>query len=119
KATSNICTNQGLCALAFTVHLALLGEEGFKRLARLNHEAACNLADTLAAVKGVKVENQSFFNEFVIDLPVTAEKAVKDLRKKGIIAGLPLEGTRLLVAATEMTSSRDIQAFAKELETVI
>ena len=119
KATSNICTNQGLCALAFTVHLALLGEEGFKRLARLNHEAACNLANTLAAVKGVKVENQSFFNEFVIDLPVTAEKAVKDLRKKGIIAGLPLEGTRLLVAATEMTSSRDIQAFAKELETVI
>lgn len=115
KATSNICTNQGLCALAFTVHLALLGEDGFKRLARLNHEAACKLADALAAVKGVKIENKSFFNEFVVSLPVPAEKAAKELGKRGVIAGLPLEGNRLLVAATEMTAPEDIEAFAREL----
>jgi glycine dehydrogenase subunit 1 len=115
KATSNICTNQGLCALAFTVHLALLGEDGFKRLARLNHEAACKLADALAAVKGVKIENKSFFNEFVVSLPVPAEKAAKELGKRGVIAGLPLDGNRLLVAATEMTAPEDIEAFAREL----
>ena len=50
KATSNICTNQGLCALAFTVHMSLLGEDGFKQLARLNHERACDLADALTDI---------------------------------------------------------------------
>ena len=55
KATSNICTNSGLCALAFTIHLALLGEEGYRRLARLNHEMAIGLADALAQVPGVEV----------------------------------------------------------------
>lgn len=119
KATSNICTNQGLCALAFTAHLALLGEDGFKRLARLNHEAACNLSDALAKVKGVKVENGSFFNEFVVNLPISAQKAVTELSKKGIIAGLPLDGGRLLIAATEMTTAHDIESFARELEKIL
>src|SRR6266545_3675861 len=63
KATSNICTNAGLCALAFTVHLTLLGEAGFRRLAELNHAKAVRLADRVAAVPGVKLLNDSFFNE--------------------------------------------------------
>lgn len=110
KATSNICTNQGLCALAFTVHMALLGEDGFKKLALLNHERACDLADALAKVKGVGIENTSFFNEFVVTLPVDAQKLVESLAEDGIIAGYPLEGNRLLVAATEMTTDGDIKA---------
>ncbi len=64
KATSNICTNAGLCALAFTVHLTLLGEAGFARLAEINHAKACELADRVAALPGVKLLNESFFNEF-------------------------------------------------------
>ncbi|MGZ9097925.1 MAG: aminomethyl-transferring glycine dehydrogenase subunit GcvPA [Micavibrio sp.] len=109
KATSNICTNQGLCALAFTVHMALLGENGFRRLATLNHERACDLADALGKVKGVSVENQTFFNEFVVTLPVDAQKLVESLAEDGIIAGHPLGGNRLLMAATEMTTDDDIE----------
>lgn len=115
KATSNICTNQGLCALAFTVHLSLLGEDGFQNLARINHERACDLADSLAKVAGVTVENDFFFNEFVIRLPAPAAQVAKKLLEKNIIAGLPLEGERMLVAATEMTTSEDIAAFAAAL----
>src|ERR1700729_3474598 len=68
KATSNICTNAGLCALAFTVHLTLLGEAGFTRLAEINHAKASELADRLSAVPGVKLLNASFFNEFTLRL---------------------------------------------------
>lgn len=115
KATSNICTNQGLCALAFTVHLSLLGESGFQNLARINHERACDLAEALAKVSGVTVENENFFNEFVIRLPAPAAQVAQKLLKKNIIAGLPLEGEKMLVVATEMTTREDIAAFAAAL----
>lgn len=118
KATSNICTNQGLFALAFTIHMSLLGEIGFKQLARLNHERACALADGLAKVRNVTLLNTSFFNEFVVELPVSAKDAVNTLARRGIIAGYPLEGGKLLVAATEMTSDVDIQAFCAALNDV-
>ena len=119
KATSNICTNQGLCALAFTVHMGLLGEDGFKRLAILNHESACNLADDLSAIDGVEIANDHFFNEFVIELSKPAKEVVEALAQKGIIAGLALEENKLLVAATEMTTENDrnqlIAALKEEL----
>ncbi len=121
KATSNICTNQGLCALAFTVHMALLGEEGFKTLARLNHERACALADALGQVKGVEVDNESFFNEFTLMLPdnMPAQKLVDHLAQKGIIAGYPAFANRLIIAATEMTQDADIDAFVNALKEVM
>lgn len=113
KATSNICTNQGLCALAFTVHMALLGEDGFHQLARINHERAGALADALARVKGVGIENTTYFNEFVVTLPVDAAALVEALAEEGIVAGFPLDGKRLLVAATEMTTDEDIETFVR------
>jgi len=121
KATSNICTNQGLCALSFAAHMSLLGEAGFKRLARLNHEAACKLADALEQVNGVRVVNETFFNEFVVELPGKADsKAVlEDLVTCGVIGGLALEGGRLLVAATELTTDEDIAAFTGALAEVL
>lgn len=118
KATSNICTNQGLCALAFTVHLSLLGEDGFKTLARLNHERACMLADALTAFKELKVLNTTFFNEFTVELPCDAGEVVEKLAKEGIIAGYPVDN-KLIVAATEMTSDEDISAFAAALKGAI
>ena len=77
KATSNICTNSGLCALAFTIHLSLLGEAGLTRLARLNHATAVTAAERLAAIPGVHLVNRSFFNEFTLRLPRPAAAVVE------------------------------------------
>ena len=115
RATSNICTNVGLCALAFTVHMSLLGEVGFKHLAQLNHEKACQLADALTDA-GFTVENKTFFNEFVVDLGTNAKMAVQKLADQGIIAGYALEGNELLVTATEMTTDEHIEQFISALE---
>jgi glycine dehydrogenase subunit 1 len=123
KATSNICTNSGLCCLAFTIHLSLLGEEGLTRLARLNHARASALADRLAKIKGVTLVTESFFNEFTIALSKPAASVVDALAEKGIIAGVPAsrlmphEKVRdlLIVCATETNTDEDHEAFAKAL----
>jgi glycine cleavage system P protein (glycine dehydrogenase) subunit 1 len=116
KATSNICTNSGLCALAFTIHLALLGEEGLKRLARLNHAAAVAAAERLSAIPGVALVNQSFFNEFALRLPRPAGPVVERLAGQGILAGVPVGrfhpgradlADLLLVAVTETVTPED------------
>jgi glycine dehydrogenase subunit 1 len=128
KATSNICTNSGLCALAFTIHLALLGEAGLTRLARLNHAAACNLADRLAALPGVSLVNHSFFNEFCLRLPISAVDAVAALAEKGVLAGVPISrfypgredlANLLLVAATETVTIDDIDIYSHMLAEVL
>ena len=90
KATSNICTNSGLCALAFSVHMTLLGEAGLRRLAMENHRLACIAADRLAKVPGVSVLNDSFFNEFTIRLGTDARAVVRKLAKQDVLAGVSL-----------------------------
>lgn len=119
KATSNICTNQGLCALAFTVHMALLGEDGLKQLAVLNHEKACQLADRLEKVNGVNVVNDTFFNEFVIETPKPADQVIENLAHQGIIGGYPLtkhgHENKIIVTATEITTDGGIEALANAL----
>lgn len=128
KATSNICTNSGLCALAFTVHMTLLGEAGLRRLAMLNHEAACKAADALGAIPDVEVVNNTYFNEFTLRLPKPAAPVVDALANAGVLAGVP--GGRLwagdsqaenllIVAATECSSDADIEAFAAKLKGVL
>ncbi|MEX2453307.1 MAG: aminomethyl-transferring glycine dehydrogenase subunit GcvPA [Rhodospirillaceae bacterium] len=122
-ATSNICTNSGLCALAFTIHLSLLGEDGFRRLAAINHATAVQLAERLAET-GVEVLNDSFFNEFTVRLDRPAGEAVDALAARGILAGVPLSRllpgnadveTLMLVAATETTTADDIDALCRAL----
>jgi glycine dehydrogenase subunit 1 len=124
KATSNICTNSGLCALAFAVHLALLGEAGFTRLAALNHAAAVRLAERLERVPGVRVVSDSFFNEFTLRLPRAAAPLVDALAAKGVLAGVPASrfwpgqpelADLLLVAATEMNTDAEMEALAAAL----
>ncbi|HZK89230.1 MAG TPA: aminomethyl-transferring glycine dehydrogenase subunit GcvPA [Stellaceae bacterium] len=124
KATSNICTNSGLCALAFTIHLALLGEAGVTRLARLNHAAACSLADRLAGLPGIRLVNKSFFNEFSLRLPVPAAEIVAALAEKGVLAGIPASrfypdradlANLLLVAATETVTAEDVDNYERAL----
>jgi glycine dehydrogenase subunit 1 len=123
KATSNICTNSGLCALAFTIHMALLGEAGFTRLAEINHVKAVMLAATLSAISGVSVVNDSFFNEFTLRLPKPAAPLVDALSAKRILAGVPVSrlcsgpdfANLLLVTATELTTEADMAALATAL----
>ncbi|GFZ84609.1 putative glycine dehydrogenase (decarboxylating) subunit 1 [Rickettsiales bacterium] len=119
RATSNICTNQGLTALAFTVHMSLLGELGFKALARLNHERACILADMLSKIKGVRLINNNFFNEFVVELPTGAQSLVDKMSAKGIVAGLAIDKKRLLLAATEMSTEENIENFVQEISAAL
>ena len=124
KATSNICTNSGLCALAFSIHLTLLGETGLRQLAAVNHSRARELKAALAAVPGVEVLTPRFFNEFAVRLPMAAAGVVEALLADGIVAGVPFSrldpaaglDVVLLVAATETTTSQDIAAFAAALE---
>ncbi len=122
KATSNICTNQGLCALAFTVHMALLGEDGFKQLAVLNHERACDLADALTAIDGITLKNENFFNELAVQLPEgkNAHDIVQTLADDyGIIAGYPANKNTILITATEITTDNGITALANALQEVL
>ncbi len=124
KATSNICTNAGLCALAFCIHMTLLGEVGLKQLAAINHAKAVQLADMLAGIPGVSVVNQSFFNEFTLKLPKAAAGVVDRLAAKRILAGVPVSrllpgdasvANLLLVAATEVNTDQDMDALAGAL----
>src|SRR6516164_9446865 len=89
RATSNICTNSGLCALAFTIHLALLGEAGLRRLARINHANAQALARALGGIKGVEVLNTTYFNEFPIRVPRDGLEVIEDLAAKSVLGGVP------------------------------
>ncbi|PZO71794.1 MAG: aminomethyl-transferring glycine dehydrogenase subunit GcvPA [Pelagerythrobacter marensis] len=125
KATSNICTNSGLCALAFSIHLTLLGEKGLRALAAENHRLACRAADELGAVPGVRVINQTFFNEFTLEVPGDARELVRRLADKGVLAGVslgrlypdePQLARGMVVAVTETTSEDDIAAFAAALK---
>ena len=119
RATSNICTNSGLCALAFTIHLTLLGETGLQRLAALNHARAAALADRL----GRRVVTPFFFNEFTVRLDGNAAAAVERLAADGILAGVPASrlypgaglDDLLLVAVTETADDDDIAALAEAL----
>jgi glycine dehydrogenase subunit 1 len=128
KATSNICTNSGLCALAFAIHMALLGEAGFVRLAELNHAHAVMLAEQLADVPGVRVLNDAFFNEFTLRLPRPAAPVVEALAKRGMLAGVPASrfwprrkelADLLVVAATETNTEEEFASFAQALREVL
>ena len=127
KATSNICTNSGLCTLAFTIHMSLLGETGLRRLALLNHEAAVKTRDALASLPGVEVLTPRFFNEFAVRLPKKATEVVEALAEKRILAGVPYGRLApaagmddvLLVAATEITTDADIAALKSALAEVL
>jgi glycine dehydrogenase subunit 1 len=125
KATSNICTNSGLCALAFSIHMTLLGGEGLSRLARLNHSRAQAAATRLAQIPGVRVLNETFFNEFTVIVPGDASALVSQLADRNVLGGVSLGrlypdtvdlASGLLVTATETTTLEDIEALAVALQ---
>jgi glycine dehydrogenase subunit 1 len=123
KATSNICTNSGLCALAFSIHMTLLGERGLRTLAAVNHANAIKLADMLARVPGVEVLNETFFNEFAIRVKGDAGQLVEKLAAQGVLAGVPVSrllpraglDDLLLIASTETNTDEDRAALVAAL----
>ena len=129
KATSNICTNSGLCALAFTVHLSLLGQKGLGQVAAKCHEMAVEVAQALESIVGVTVLTEAFFNEIAVSLPKPAAQAVDELAAKGVLGGVPYSRLDpncsaqmqnvLLVAATETNTKADIEALATALKEVL
>ena len=127
KATSNICTSSVLCALAFTAHLTLLGENGLRQLASLNHARACEAAQRFSAIPGVELVNETFFNEFTLQLAVEARPAVHAMVQRGVLGGVSLGRLYpgvdalergLVVAVTETVSEEDVGALEAALKEV-
>jgi glycine dehydrogenase subunit 1 len=125
KATSNICTNSGLCALAFSIHMTLLGEAGLRQLAAINHGRAKQAAAELANIPGVSLLNNSYFNEFTLLLPTEARPVVHKLAERDILGGVSLGrlypanadlANGLVVAVTETVTEADISVFAAALK---
>jgi glycine dehydrogenase subunit 1 len=119
KATSNICTNEALCALSAAVYLAFLGERGFREVAEQSYAKSHALAGMLAGVPGARLPfGGPFFQEFVLELPVPAGEFAKKAAAAGILAGIPLGadfpalGERaILVAVTEKRTRREIERY--------
>jgi glycine dehydrogenase subunit 1 len=121
KATSNICTNEGLCALSAAVFLSAYGKKGLMDLARLNLSKSQYLKNSIAKVDGTRIAFSSpTFNEFVIEVEMEVDILLKTLLKKGILGGISLEkfypelSRHILLCATEMNSREEMDTFVEE-----
>jgi len=129
KATSNICTNQALNALAMLVYLTSMGPQGLRDLAQISLQRAHYLADKLTKIAGVKLTfDQPFFNEFAISLPAPVETVLRQLEDQSILGGIALHKhfkhmpeleNSILVAVTEMNPKEELDQFAEALATVL
>jgi glycine dehydrogenase subunit 1 len=125
KATSNICTNSGLCALAFSIHMTLLGEAGLRALAARNHAGAVAAADRLSSIPGIELVNSGFFNEFTLKLSTEARPVVRAMAEAGVLGGVSLGrlypdapelANGLVVAVTETVTEEDVTALEAALK---
>ena len=126
KATSNICTNQGLNALAAAIYMSLLGKTGLRNVAELCYQKAHYLADRINKIDGFQVINKApFFNEFVVQCPCKAAEISEKLIQIGILPGYDLHSfdekceNQLLVAVTEKLAREDLDIFADALEEAV
>lgn len=119
KASSNVCSNQALCAMTATVYLAALGGRGFVEVARQCHAKAAYAVGQIAAVAGYnKVHEGEFFNEFVTECPVPVEQVMHALEQKGMLGGYPLENNRILWCFTELNTKQEIDTLCGVLREV-
>ena len=126
KATSNICTNEGLCALSATIHLCTLGKVGLRRLAELNLQRATYARQQLASIPGCRVAfTGPTFNEFVLETPKPANTLIRQLSAQRLIPGLdlgrfyPQRSHQLLLCVTEMNSREDIDRLCTALSAAV
>ena len=124
RATSNICTNQGLLALASAIYLSVLGKNGLKQVADLCYQKAHYAARELSKLKGYKVSSEIFFHEFVLECPQPASEVNAHLLEHGILGGYdlgqdyPSHKNHLLIAVTEMNSKEEIDTLVEVLSEV-
>ncbi len=124
RATSNICTNQGLLALASAIYLSVLGKNGLKQVANLCYQKAHYAARELSKIKGYKVSSETFFHEFVLECPQPASEVNAHLLEHGILGGYdlgqdyPSHKNHLLIAVTEMNSKEEIDTLVEVLSEV-
>ncbi len=123
RATSNICSNQALCALAATIYLSLMGPAGLRAVAERSFTVAHRLADQLAALPGCSLAFEApFFNEFVVELPMPAKDVERELWSHGIISGLPLgrwwpeRQRQMLFCASEIITDAAIHRLVAAME---
>jgi glycine dehydrogenase subunit 1 len=122
KATSNICTNNSLCALAAVMYMATLGGSGFRELAQLNYDKSEYLKKALSRAGFNLPFSRATFNEFVVEFPTGFEKTYRRLLKKKMIAGFPLVGfypelkDHYLLCVTETITKADMDALVQEIE---
>ena len=124
KATSNICSNQALNALASSICMSALGKQGIRQMAQRNFEKADYMAKSLGK-KGFNILNKSaFFNEFVVELPCSVKEVSSKLLEAGFIGGYDLGidygfDNQMLIAVTEQRSKEEIDQFVEVLEAVV
>ena len=124
KATSNICTNSGLMALASTVYLSTLGKQGLKDVAQLCLQKSHYLAKGLAKLPRIEVVSEMpFFKEFTLKLPVSVKKVLSALREEGLFGGIALDQigykNHLLVAVTEKRTKEEMDTYIKVVKKVL
>jgi len=124
KATSNICTNQGLMALAACIHMAALGKSGLMEVARRSAMTARYTRAQLSSIEGVKIPfDGPIYNEFVIETSRPSHEVISAMQERGFLIGLPLDsfgwGNRMLVACNEFHRKSDVQAMGEALGEVL
>ncbi|MET0092899.1 MAG: aminomethyl-transferring glycine dehydrogenase subunit GcvPA [Sedimenticola sp.] len=126
KATSNICTNQGLMVTAATIHMALMGSEGLERVAAASHKNTAKLVEKVSAIQGVElVFNNPYFHEVVVRLPVPVKEVLQSLAAQNVLGGFDLSrdypelGDAVVICATEKRTDGEIDDFAGKLERII
>ncbi|MES9937346.1 MAG: aminomethyl-transferring glycine dehydrogenase subunit GcvPA [Sedimenticola sp.] len=126
KATSNICTNQGLMVTAATIHMALMGSEGLERVAAASHKNTAKLVEKVSAIQGVElVFNNPYFHEVVVRLPAPVKEVLQSLAAQNVLGGFDLSrdypelGDAVVICATEKRTDGEIDDFAGKLERII
>lgn len=119
RATSNICTNQGLMSLCATVYMSLMGQNGLSKVFLASVQNAHKLASKLTQINGVELLNSEFAHEFVIKLPTSADEFLSKMQEKEILAGIKTDDKNILVCATETTTEEDIEAYSKAAKEVL
>lgn len=119
RATSNICTNQGLMSLCATVYMSLMGQNGLSKVFLASVQNAKKLASKLTQIKGFELANPDFAHEFVIKLPISADNFLIKMQAKGFLAGIKISDDKILICATETTTEGDIEAYAEAAKEVL